>query len=58
MLADFKWIVNVHAVGVHSWASLFYFVYLLTQPTQPPNKGSEISGARYVELRGASYLKK
>jgi hypothetical protein len=54
-LADFKWVINVHAVGVHSWASLFYFVYLLTQP---PNKVNEISGARFVELAGASYLRK
>ncbi|MBI1833180.1 MAG: DUF2029 domain-containing protein [Planctomycetes bacterium] len=31
-LADFKWLINIHAVGVHSWACVFYLGYLLTEP--------------------------
>ena len=35
ILADFKSFINIHAIGVHSWGSLFYFAYLLTEPHTP-----------------------
>jgi hypothetical protein len=34
LLGGFSNAVKIHALGVHSWASLLYFVYLLTE-TRP-----------------------
>ena len=31
LMGGFSSAVKIHALGVHSWASLFYFIYLLTE---------------------------
>jgi alpha-1,2-mannosyltransferase len=35
LLGGFSTTVKIHALGVHSWASLLYFVYLLTESRGP-----------------------
>jgi alpha-1,2-mannosyltransferase len=35
LLGGFSTTVKIHALGVHSWASLLYFVYLLTASREP-----------------------
>lgn len=39
-MADFKWLINIHAVGVHAWACVFYIGYLLTE-SQPAALAAE-----------------
>jgi alpha-1,2-mannosyltransferase len=43
LLGGFSTTVKIHALGVHSWASLLYFVYLLTESREPVTEASQRS---------------
>jgi hypothetical protein len=49
-LGGFSTTVKIHALGVHSWASLLYFLYLLTEPAPPAEQQQQ----EQVERRAAA----
>ena len=50
-LGGFSSAVKIHALGVHSWASLFYFLYLLAEPRPAARSGSGAAGGVFSNRR-------